>query len=151
MSQGWQSRAERPKKCFKIEKATSAPHFTPTTSLSGPVPVARCPRAAPRTRSSRWAAWRTTARSCAASSRRWGRSQPAAHSCTRAVSAKGRKKSMDNLELKSPLCLSSSQVLHYYRNYQDRCARINFPPLLQTFSRGLVSMYFECAKRGSKP
>ena len=58
----------------------------PRTRSSGR-PVERYPTVVPRTRSSMWARWRSTAGSCAASCWRWGRWAPAGSSCTRASSA----------------------------------------------------------------
>ena len=57
----------------------------PRTRCSAP-PAGRCPTAGPRTRSSRWGRWPSRARSCGAWWSWWGKSGPAASSCTRAFS-----------------------------------------------------------------
>ena len=56
-------------------------------TLSSGRPGARFPTAAPRTRSSMWATWRSTKGSCVALYSRWGRWGPVVSSCTRASSA----------------------------------------------------------------
>lgn len=54
-------------------------------------PAERCPTADPRTRSSKWAWWRSTPQNCVAWCRRWGRWEPAEFSCIHGFSVGAKK------------------------------------------------------------